>query len=85
MADINYKSIPQGKVKDHIKMKGDVAMLVDGANIVAKYSVTLAYNEIDCFGGSVTAPDIYLLENTKVVGDCLDGNVHYGDSWFSWL
>jgi hypothetical protein len=79
MANVNYRNVPQGKVQDHIKMKGDVVMLSDG-DITAKYSVTLEYNEINCFGGTVTAPDIYLKENTEVMGDCLHGNIHYGDS-----
>lgn len=80
MADINYKYIPKGKIQDHITMKGDVVMIPDDADIVAKHSVTLSYNTINCFGGTVTAPDIYLLENTEVVGDCLKGEIHYGDS-----
>ena len=80
MADVNYKNVPHGKIQDHFKMTGDVVMIPDDAHIQARYSATLEYNEINCFGGMVTAPDIYLKENTKVMGDCLNGNIHYGDS-----
>lgn len=78
MSNANYKSTPKGN-QNHIKMSGDVVMIPDDAHIKAKYSVTLEYNEINCLGGTVTAPDIYLKENTEVIGDCLHGKIHYLD------
>lgn len=81
MVDIRYKSLPKKEVKDIVELKGDVGMLQDLV-VVANEKVILNYNEIYCFGADITAPDIYLPQQSKVylVGDChFNGNVHYHD------
>lgn len=80
-ANVKYTHLLPKEVKNVVELKGDVGMLKDLV-VIAKEKIILNYNEIFCFSANITAPDIYLPQQSKVylVGECnFNGNVHYHD------
>ena len=78
-ADVEYHVFAESEIRDILTLQGDV-MFLTGVSLKASKKIIFNYQKLYCFDAEVTAPDIYLPEESEISSEChLHGDVHYGE------